>query len=75
MFTSPAQIIEKLGGTGTVAALLNKPYTTVHSWQQRDWIPPRVWPEIVEAARERRVKGLTFEALAKLPRPKKARAQ
>lgn len=74
MFTNPHEIIEKLGGPGTVAARLNKPYTTVHSWLQRQYIPPRVWSEIVQVAREQRVKGLTFETLAALPRPKRRKA-
>ena len=69
MFTDPDTVIVKLGGTVEVAAMLNKPYTTVHSWRQRGWIPPSAWADLVEVARTKRVRGLTFEALAAIPKP------
>ena len=75
MFTSPTQVLAKLGGPSEVAAALNRPYTTVHSWVQRGWIPPAVWVDLVEVAKANRVKGVTLDALAALPKPKKARAQ
>ena len=75
MFTHPTQVIAKLGGTVAVADALKRPYTTVHSWQQRGWIPPAAWVDLVEVARANRVKGVTFDALAAIPKPKKARAQ
>ena len=76
MFTDPTQVIAKLGGTVAVAAMLNRPYTTVHSWQQRGWIPPSAWADLVEAAKANRVKGVTFDALAAIPKQsRKARAQ
>ena len=74
MFTNASEVIAKLGGPAEVAAMLNRPYTTVHSWQQRKAIPPSAWAELVEVAREKRVKGLTFEALAAIPKPKRGRA-
>jgi hypothetical protein len=68
MFTTPTQVIEKLGGPAEVASLLKRPYSTVFSWQHRKVIPPSAWADLVEVAREKRVKGLTFEALAALPK-------
>lgn len=71
MFTSPTEVIKKLGGPAAVAAMLGRPYTTVHSWQHRKVIPPSAWAELVAVAREKRVRGLTFEALAAMPKPKR----
>lgn len=66
MIDTPSQVIERLGGTVAVAALLSRPYTTVRSWQDRESIPAAIWSDLVEVARRKSVRGVTYKALAEL---------
>jgi hypothetical protein len=56
-------VIDDLGGTGSVAADLDLPLSTVSTWRERG-IPPGRWAELVKLARKRRRLHITFEALA-----------
>jgi hypothetical protein len=72
MIENASQVIERLGGTVAVAALLSRPYTTVRSWQDRDSIPPAIWSDLVEAARRKSVRGVTYKALVELHKRQRA---
>jgi len=61
---SHSQILKALGPTAVAAAFGLKQPSTVHSWVQRNSIPPKYWPGIVEFARNTRVAGVTHAALA-----------
>lgn len=78
MITSPAHAIELLGGPTAVSRRINRPFTTVASWATRQSIPIDVWGELVEVAAEARIKGFSYEAIAKAhalsPAPKRKRA-
>lgn len=64
MLTSPSHALELLGGPLPVSGRLNRKYTTVSSWAARQSIPPEVWRDLVELAREGGVEGITYESLA-----------
>lgn len=57
------ELIERLGGAATVAKRRNKPYTTVASWKERNTIPVREWPGVVDLARERGMHSFSYETL------------
>ena len=61
-----AEILEALGGERRVADSLGVPAGTVSSWKSRGAIPARAWTNLVEYARKRRIKGVTFETLASI---------
>jgi len=74
-------IIDALGGTNFVAGALPRPRngsrrlnpSVVSSWKARGRIPSRNWPGIIGLAKRKRVKGITFEALASLAPPRAVR--
>lgn len=43
---------------------LDIPYKTALAWRSRDNIPARYWRRMVNVAKRRKVKGVTFECLA-----------
>lgn len=49
------QIFEQLGNVAAVAAELNVPYTTVHSWGRHNNIPPWRWPDVLALAAKKGV--------------------
>lgn len=70
-------VIKQFGGAVTMASTLKNPSITdnlIRQWGYRDSIPASYWPEIIEKARERRMVGVTFAALAGLARPRKRAA-
>jgi hypothetical protein len=62
---TPDAVIDELGGTSTLAALLQVDDSTVSTWRRRG-IPPGRWAEVVKVAKRRRCAKITFEALAAL---------
>lgn len=73
MITSPSDALDKLGGNAAVAGALKKPTTTVASWGARESIPVEVWPGLIALADDRRVDGITYQALVEAhanPQPK-----
>lgn len=54
-----ALIIEHLGGTSKVAADINLPLTTVHSWERANSVPEWRRPALIALAKKRR-KPLTL---------------
>lgn len=61
-----ATIVKELGGSTALASALSLPATTVASWRSRESIPPQHWSALVARAKAMGIKGVTFEALAKL---------
>ena len=61
---TPSSVIDLLGGTSAVADDLSLADSTVSCWRERG-IPAHRWPALVAAARQKRVKEITFEALAR----------
>lgn len=67
------KIIDELGGTSALAALLQVDDSTVSTWRRRG-IPPGRWSDLVKLAKRKRRSDITFEVLAALPSPAEARA-
>lgn len=61
-----ANVIDQLGGSARVAELLSVPPGTAAAMKSRNSIHPKYWSRIVGAAREQRVKGVSYELLADL---------
>ncbi len=61
-----SDIVDDLGGAAPFAALLGIPESHARTIKARDSIPPEHWPRVVEAARERGIDGVTFEALSEM---------
>ena len=61
------QIIEKLPSSGVLGEYLGTTDQAVRAWSLKDRrrIPPKHWQRIVQLAKERNLKGITYEALAK----------
>lgn len=51
------------------------PITTAQSWLYRDSIPNTRWAKLIEAARGRGIRGITYAALGKLTPGRQARQQ
>jgi hypothetical protein len=61
---SPAQIIDRLGGTMKVAAALNLTPSTVSSWKTAKGGIPRWWMRDIEKLAKRQGVSLTQQAAA-----------
>ena len=64
MINSPSHAIELLGGRKAVAGLIERPLTTVASWETRASIPVDVWPQLIKLANKKHLDGFTYESLA-----------
>lgn len=58
------------GGVVPFRNALGLPDVNARQMKFRDSIPPGYWPRVVEAAKERQIKGVTLEALAVLAQAK-----
>lgn len=58
-------IISKWPSASALAADLGVSTVTVRSWRGRG-IPARRWRDVVEAAKARRIKGVSLEALSRI---------
>jgi len=45
---------------------IDMPTKTVQKWKERDYIPPKYWLILIEAAKKRRFRGVTLKHLAEL---------
>lgn len=54
----------------TLARDIGRPQSRVRAWRFRDSIPAEAWPDIVAAAVDRRIAGVTYEVLAAIARRK-----
>jgi hypothetical protein len=61
-----SDVIELFGGTGAFAKAINRPESHVRTMKARRSIPPAYWAKIVEAARKRRLPGVTLEGLVRM---------
>jgi hypothetical protein len=52
--------------TAEIAAGLKVPYQTAAAWRRRKSIPSRYWSTLIDRAREKRIPGLTLDALARI---------
>ena len=66
------ELIERFGGAAKMAPEIGQSAATIRQWAARESIPGRYWQEIVDAARQRNVRGVTFAALAELAKRKAA---
>ena len=57
-------IIQAFGGPTKMAQAIEIPPGHAQTMKNRNSIPAAYWPAIVRAARERRIRGVTHEALA-----------
>ena len=48
----------------SVATDLSLPLYRVRKWRQRSVVPSGYWLDLIEAARKRRIRGVTLRALA-----------
>ena len=64
------QIIEKLPPSPELGAYLGTTDRAVRAWSLKDRrrIPPKHWRALVKLAKERSLKGITYEALAEANR-------
>ena len=56
-------LIDAFGGTTEFAEMMGKPVGTIGSWKSRKGIPEKHFPEIIRHARQRKIRGVTFESL------------
>jgi hypothetical protein len=68
-----AAVIDSFGGTGDFAEAIAIAESHARTMKARDSIPPEYWPEVVKAAGTRRIRGITFEALAGIVAAKRGR--
>lgn len=69
------QIIEAFGGPARLARALGvRRYARVTDWKYRGSIPAGAWADIVAAARDNGVHGVTLETLAIIHRRPEGRA-
>lgn len=59
-----AEIVNALGVQMVFVSVPVKKLVAVKRWEQRNRIPAEYWVRIVALARERRVAGVTYQALA-----------
>jgi len=59
-----AEILQSIGTDRAVAALVEQPLYRVRKWRQRDRIPSPHWLPVIDAARRKRIRGVTLRALA-----------
>lgn len=64
MIRTVDDVIEAIGGTAAVAALLGIGKSTVSSWRARGSIPAEHWKAIVDRADEIECASVSLEALA-----------
>lgn len=65
-----SDIIAAFGGVVPFRDAMGLPDVNARQMKQRDSIPAGYWPRTVEAAKEREIEGVTFEALAKIAKAK-----
>jgi len=68
-----ADMIAALGGVEPLASALSVPIVRVRRWHERNRIPADYWPDLASMARNRRIAGVTFHALA-MTNPSRKRA-
>lgn len=68
------EVISRLGGPDVVAPILKAKVDTVRKMAWRNSVPSDYWPSLIDFARDQRVAGVTYARLAKLKKPRKARA-
>lgn len=56
-------LITKFGGYRELAAAIGSASVTVAVWKHRGNIPAQHYPAIIAAAKARRIRGVSFEAL------------
>lgn len=61
-----AGIIEALGGGKVFGPSIGITPGYARVLKSRDWIPPIYWSPTIDAAKSRRVKGVSFKRLRKL---------
>ncbi len=66
-----SQLISMWPTKSAFAKDIGQDYGLVHQWDRRDSIPADYWETVVKAAQERKLKGVTLEALSKLRTKKK----
>lgn len=66
-----SEVFAAFGGYGGLAAALKVPTGTASAWKTRDSIPAEYWGDVVAAASERSIAGVTLEALAKMAASKR----
>lgn len=59
-------VFEAFGGATKLAEAIGIRPVHAQTMRNRKSIPAIYWLDIVEAAREKRIKGVTFDALAKI---------
>lgn len=67
-----SQIIARLGGPAIVASLIEAKHEAVRKMAKRESIPPEYWPALIDAARAKRMSGVTLAKLSRLRKPRKA---
>lgn len=61
-----SEIILKWPGLAEFARDMGVPITTAQSWRDRDSIPNARWKKLIEKARGRAIKGVTYNALGQM---------
>lgn len=68
--TSPpssfSELIARWPNVSKFAEDIKAPYQTAAAMKRRDSIDPNYWPKLIETARARGIKGVTWERLAKM---------
>ena len=60
------EVIQAFGGGSKLAGDIGINPITVRQWGNRGSIPSKYWPAIVEAAKAKRIRGVTYQALAQI---------
>jgi hypothetical protein len=66
-----ADVIEAFGGPTRFAAVVGIEPAHAQVMKHRDSIPAPYWPQVVMAAKRRRIRGVSLQSLAALARKKR----
>jgi hypothetical protein len=61
-----SSLFKALGGPDEVARKLNRTPDAIYKMAQRQSVMPKHWPLLVELARDKKVRGVTLDSLARI---------
>lgn len=67
-------VFTQFKGTSAFAGALGLNLSTASEMRRRSSIPVRYWPKLVDAARERGIRGVSYDVLVAMHAPAQARA-
>lgn len=66
-----SDIIARLGGPSGLAPIIGANPEAIRKMAQRESVPSEYWPALIDAARAKRVRGVTLAKLTQMKTPRK----